>query len=129
MLPSHEEQGGLLAKRQKMLRGDPNAFVDPTELARYAVRRRLGIGPPGRFNQDARPLFGAPAGRADPEPSDDHDLSIRDLSTRAGRVAALKAAAKQKILILDGSWGVMFQKKGCRRPTTGPIASPTTTAR
>jgi len=35
VLPSHEEQGDLLAKRQKMLRGDPNAFVDPTELARY----------------------------------------------------------------------------------------------
>jgi hypothetical protein len=36
MLPSHEEQGGLLAKRKKMLRGDVNAFIDPTELARYA---------------------------------------------------------------------------------------------
>ncbi len=35
MLPSHEEQGNLLAKRQKLLRGDPNAFVDPTELARF----------------------------------------------------------------------------------------------
>ena len=37
---------------------------------------------------------------------------MTDLSIRANRVAALKAAAKQKILILDGSWGVMFQKKG-----------------
>lgn len=37
MLPSHEEQGGLLAKRKKMLAGDINAFVDPTELARYAT--------------------------------------------------------------------------------------------
>lgn len=35
MLPSHEEQGDLLAKREKMLRGDPNAFVDPGELARF----------------------------------------------------------------------------------------------
>jgi len=35
VLPSHEEQGGLLAKRQKMLRGDPNAFIDPTELGRF----------------------------------------------------------------------------------------------
>lgn len=35
MLPSHEEQGALLAKRQKQLRGDPNAFVDPTELGRF----------------------------------------------------------------------------------------------
>ncbi len=35
VLPSHEEQGGLLAKRQKQLRGDPNAFVDPTELGRF----------------------------------------------------------------------------------------------
>lgn len=35
VLPSHEEQGDLLAKRQKLLRGDPNAFVDPTELSRF----------------------------------------------------------------------------------------------
>jgi len=35
MLPAHEEQGNLLAKRQKQLRGDPNAFVDTTELARF----------------------------------------------------------------------------------------------
>lgn len=35
MLPAHEEQGNLLAKRQKLLRGDPNAFVDPGELARF----------------------------------------------------------------------------------------------
>lgn len=35
MLPAHEEQGDLLAKRQKLLRGDPNAFVDPTELSRF----------------------------------------------------------------------------------------------
>ncbi|MDP3739700.1 MAG: homocysteine S-methyltransferase family protein [Hyphomonadaceae bacterium] len=32
--------------------------------------------------------------------------------TRQERIAALKAAAKERILILDGSWGVMFQKKG-----------------
>jgi metallo-beta-lactamase class B len=37
MLPSHEEQGDLLAKRQKMLRGDVNAFVDPTELGRFVA--------------------------------------------------------------------------------------------
>lgn len=36
---------------------------------------------------------------------------MSDLSIRANRIAALKAAAKQRILILDGSWGVMFQKK------------------
>ncbi len=35
MLPAHEEQGNLLAKRTKMLRGDPNAFVDPAELNRF----------------------------------------------------------------------------------------------
>lgn len=35
MLPAHEEQGNLLAKRQKQLRGDPNAFVDPGELPRF----------------------------------------------------------------------------------------------
>jgi 5-methyltetrahydrofolate--homocysteine methyltransferase len=32
--------------------------------------------------------------------------------TRAERIAALKAAAKQRVLILDGSWGVMIQKRG-----------------
>ena len=36
---------------------------------------------------------------------------MTDLTTRAGRIEALKAAAKERILILDGSWGVMFQKK------------------
>jgi 5-methyltetrahydrofolate--homocysteine methyltransferase len=33
-------------------------------------------------------------------------------TTRAERIAALKQAAKQRVLILDGSWGVMFQKRG-----------------
>ncbi|MEZ5939277.1 MAG: homocysteine S-methyltransferase family protein [Hyphomonadaceae bacterium] len=33
-------------------------------------------------------------------------------ATRQQRIAALKAAAKQRVLILDGSWGVMFQRKG-----------------
>jgi 5-methyltetrahydrofolate--homocysteine methyltransferase len=32
--------------------------------------------------------------------------------TRAERIAKLKAIAKERILILDGSWGVMFQKMG-----------------
>ena len=32
--------------------------------------------------------------------------------TRAERIAALNAAAKDRILILDGSWGVMIQKQG-----------------
>ena len=32
--------------------------------------------------------------------------------TRKDRIAALKAAAKDRILILDGSWGVMIQRKG-----------------
>ncbi len=32
--------------------------------------------------------------------------------TRQDRIAALKAAAKDRILILDGSWGVMIQKMG-----------------
>jgi 5-methyltetrahydrofolate--homocysteine methyltransferase len=32
--------------------------------------------------------------------------------TRQERIAKLKAAAKERVLILDGSWGVMFQKMG-----------------
>ncbi|MEM6534484.1 MAG: 5-methyltetrahydrofolate--homocysteine methyltransferase, partial [Pseudomonadota bacterium] len=30
--------------------------------------------------------------------------------SRQDRIAALKAAAKERILMLDGSWGVMFQR-------------------
>src|SRR5258708_9178923 len=30
---------------------------------------------------------------------------------RQDRIAALKAAAKQRILVLDGSWGVMLQRE------------------
>jgi 5-methyltetrahydrofolate--homocysteine methyltransferase len=32
--------------------------------------------------------------------------------TRTERIAALKAAAKTRVLILDGSWGVMIQRRG-----------------
>ncbi len=32
--------------------------------------------------------------------------------TRAERIAALKRIAGERILVLDGSWGVMFQKEG-----------------
>ena len=32
--------------------------------------------------------------------------------SRAERIEALKAAAKERILILDGSWGVMIQRRG-----------------
>ena len=33
-------------------------------------------------------------------------------TARAGRIAALKAAARERVLILDGSWGVMIQRRG-----------------
>jgi len=36
-LPAHEEQGDLLVKRQRLLRGDNNAFIDPTELSRFVA--------------------------------------------------------------------------------------------
>lgn len=58
MLPSHEEQGDLLAKRQKLLRGDPNAFVDPTELSRFVDAYE------GQFNQElARQQAAAPGAK------------------------------------------------------------------
>lgn len=58
MLPSHEEQGDLMEKRQKQLRGDPNAFIDPTELARFVG------GYETRFNQElARQQAAAPGAR------------------------------------------------------------------
>ena len=34
------------------------------------------------------------------------------MSARSERIATLKRIAKERILILDGSWGVMFQKMG-----------------
>jgi 5-methyltetrahydrofolate--homocysteine methyltransferase len=34
------------------------------------------------------------------------------MSARSQRIALLKQAAKERVLILDGSWGVMFQKAG-----------------
>ncbi|HEY3799163.1 MAG TPA: homocysteine S-methyltransferase family protein [Caulobacteraceae bacterium] len=37
---------------------------------------------------------------------------MTDETARRARVAALKAAAKERILILDGSWGVMIQRRG-----------------
>src|SRR5277367_4886965 len=33
-------------------------------------------------------------------------------TARTRRIAALKAAARERILILDGSWGVMIQRRG-----------------
>ncbi len=32
--------------------------------------------------------------------------------TRENRIAALRQAAKERVLILDGAWGAMFQRKG-----------------
>ena len=58
MLPSHEEQGDLLAKRQKLLRGDPNAFVDPTELFKFVDAYEA------QFNQElARQQAAAPGAK------------------------------------------------------------------
>lgn len=34
------------------------------------------------------------------------------MSDRTNRIAMLKAAAKERILVFDGSWGVMIQRKG-----------------
>jgi 5-methyltetrahydrofolate--homocysteine methyltransferase len=34
------------------------------------------------------------------------------MTSRTDRIAALKAAAKERVLVLDGSWGVMIQKRG-----------------
>ncbi len=34
------------------------------------------------------------------------------MTSRQDRIAALKAAAQERILIFDGSWGVMFQRMG-----------------
>ncbi len=47
--------------------------------------------------------------------------------SRADRIAALKAAAAERILVLDGAWGVMFQNEGLseedfRGPELAPFA-------
>ena len=34
------------------------------------------------------------------------------MTGRADRIAALRAAARQRILVLDGAWGVMIQREG-----------------
>jgi 5-methyltetrahydrofolate--homocysteine methyltransferase len=36
----------------------------------------------------------------------------RATHSRSGRIQALKAAARERILVLDGSWGVMIQRRG-----------------
>ncbi|MDB5456783.1 MAG: subclass metallo-beta-lactamase [Caulobacter sp.] len=36
-LPAHEEQGDLIAKRRKVLRGQADAFIDPTEMGKFVV--------------------------------------------------------------------------------------------
>ena len=38
------------------------------------------------------------------------------MTERADRIAALKAAARERILIFDGSWGVMIQNRGLAEP-------------
>ena len=47
--------------------------------------------------------------------------------SRAERIEALKAAARERILVLDGAWGVMFQREALsesdfRGPMTAPFA-------
>jgi 5-methyltetrahydrofolate--homocysteine methyltransferase len=39
-------------------------------------------------------------------------LNPRSIEGRSERIAALKAAARRRILVLDGSWGVMIQRRG-----------------
>ncbi|HEY2049917.1 MAG TPA: 5-methyltetrahydrofolate--homocysteine methyltransferase, partial [Caulobacteraceae bacterium] len=34
------------------------------------------------------------------------------MTTRAERIARLRQAARERILVLDGSWGVMIQRRG-----------------
>jgi len=36
-LPVHPEQGDLIAKRQRVLNGDNNAFIDPTDMGRFVA--------------------------------------------------------------------------------------------
>ena len=42
-LPAHPEQGDLAAKRQRFLRGDLNAFIDPAELGRVVAASEVAF--------------------------------------------------------------------------------------
>ncbi|MDI1363425.1 MAG: subclass B3 metallo-beta-lactamase [bacterium] len=42
-LPAHPEQGDLVAKRQRFLRGDLNAFIDPAELGRVVAASEVAF--------------------------------------------------------------------------------------
>lgn len=53
MLPSHEEQGHLLDKRRKMLSGDVNAFIAPTEMPKYVETSRKAFETELARQQDA----------------------------------------------------------------------------
>ncbi|MGH6993358.1 MAG: hypothetical protein ACREEH_08485, partial [Caulobacteraceae bacterium] len=39
-------------------------------------------------------------------------MSTESEERRASRIADLKAAAERRILVLDGAWGVMIQRRG-----------------
>lgn len=52
-LPVHPEQGDLIAKRQRVLQGDNNAFIDPTELGRFVAASE------GAFNKELARQQGA----------------------------------------------------------------------
>ena len=95
-LAPHPEQFDLAAKKARIVLGAPNPFVDPTELPKRVAAAQAA------FETE---LKGA-AGRKGPA------VMTASLLTRADRIAALKRIAKERILVLDGSWGVMFQREG-----------------
>ena len=68
----------------------------------YAICHLLGVP------AETRRCAGPPRGRGRVSAP---DKSMKDLSmTREQRIAALKAAAKERILILDGAMGTMIQR-------------------
>jgi metallo-beta-lactamase class B len=54
VLPAHEEQGDLLAKRKRFLRGDANAYIDPTELGRFVATAEAAFNKELARQQGAR---------------------------------------------------------------------------
>jgi 5-methyltetrahydrofolate--homocysteine methyltransferase len=48
------------------------------------------------------------------------------MSARAAKNAALIEAARKRILVLDGSWGVMIQRRKLSEADSAASASPAT---
>ena len=47
------------------------------------------------------------------------------MTTARDVAAEIRKLAEERILVLDGAWGVLLQNRGLARPTSAASASPT----